>query len=192
MTLAAPLPTLDRITFEGDDMMGATVRKAFSGGVLFNFGGRVGYTGGGLVNFSVPTQPTTAGSYIFMSRARADGYAADSLRLERLYLSSGGVPANQPFRNIEIVGSARRSPLGQREMTIRDVTCFGSTGGEMFDTLVGATVDNLQIFPAPLSGGGAWFQNCDSSSFDSLNVQVPINRSGNVYCSFRNKAGIAF
>lgn len=185
LVLTEPLPVLDRVTLEGDDGLGSTILKRFPGGVLFNFGGRVGYSGGGLLNFSVPTQPGTAGSYIILGRARADGYAPDRLRLENLYIGGGA------FRQIELSGAARTSPLGIREPVIRDVTLFGATSSVFFSTLVSAEIENLAVFPAGGDGAEVHIQNCVESNFSSLNIDGPIYRSGNIGCGFSNKSGAA-
>jgi hypothetical protein len=185
MTLTRPLPVLDRIFFEGDDGLGSTVRKAFPGGVLFNFGGRVGYSGGGLLNFSIPSSSGTPGSYTILARARSDGYAPDRMRLENLYVGGGA------FRQLELTGAARLSPLGIREPVIRDVTLFGATSNVFISTLVGAEVQNLAVFPAGGAGADVYIQNCVESSFTGLNVDGPIYRSGNVGCGFFDKSGAA-
>jgi hypothetical protein len=189
MTLTRPLPVLDRIFFEGDGGLGSTVRKAYPGGVLFNFGGRVGYSGGGLLNFSIPQAAGTPGSYTIMARARADGYSPDRMRLENLYVGSGAGPG--PFRHLELTGAARLSPLGIREPVIRDVTLFGATSNVFISTLVGAEVQNLAVFPAGGSGADVYIQNCVESSFTGLNVDGPIYRSGNIGCGFFDKSGAA-
>ena len=189
MTLTRPLPALDRIFFEGDDGLSSTVRKMFTGGVLFNFGGRVGYSGGGLLNLAIPASSGTAGSYTILARARADGYAPDRMRLENLYIGSGAGPG--PFRHLEMTGAARLSPLGIREPIIRDVTLFGATSNVFLSTLVGAEVENLAVFPAGGAGADVCIQNCIESSFTGLNIDGPISRSGNVGCGFFDKSGAA-
>jgi hypothetical protein len=183
MTLTRPLPVLDRIFFEGDDGLGSTVRKLYPGGVLFNFGGRVGYSGGGLLNLAVPTSVGTPGSYTILARARADGYAPDRMRLENLYVGGGA------FRQLEMTGAARTSPLGIREPVIRDVTLFGATSNVFISTLVGAEVENLAVFPAGGAGADVYVQDCVECSFKSLNIDGAIHRSGNVNCGFSDKSG---
>lgn len=192
LVLTQPPPVLDRVTIEGDDPMGSTILKRYPGGILFHFAGRPGFSGGGLVNFSIPTDTGSAGSYTIMGRARADGYAPDNIRLERLYIGSGGNPNAQAWRHLELIGSARTSPVGVREPLIRDVTIFGSIGGEYLDTLVAADVDNLQVFPAPRSSSSLTISNCIGSSFDDLNIQVAFSRPNNSGCGFTNKMGQAF
>lgn len=187
LTLTRPLPVLDRVFFEGDDGLGSAIRKAFPGGVLFNFGGRVGYSGGGLLNLAIPHSVGTPGSYTILARARADGYSPDRMRLENLYVGSGAGPG--PFRHLEMTGSARTSPLGIREPVIRDVTLFGATSNVFLSTLVGAEVQNLAVFPAGGAGADVFIQNCVESSFTGLNIDGPLHRSGNVGCGFFDKSG---
>lgn len=184
LTLTRQTPVLDRIVIEGDDGLGSTVGKKFPGGVLFNFGGRVGFSGGGLLNFAVPSNVGTPGSYTILARARADGYAPDRMRLENLYIGGGA------FRQLEMTGAARLSPLGIREPVIRDVTLFGATSCVFLSTLVAAEIDNLAVFPAGGAGADVYIQNCIESSFRSLNVDGPVARSGNVSCGFFDKAGV--
>lgn len=192
LVLTSAPPVLDRVTIEGDDATGSVILKRYPGGILFHFGGRSGFNGGGLVNFSIPTDTGSAGSYTIMGRARADGYAPDNIRLERLYIGSGGNPSAQAWRHLELIGSPRVSPIGLREPLIRDVTIFGSIGGEYLDALVAADVDNLQVFPAPCTSSSLTINNCIGSSFDDLNIQVAFSRSNNSGCGFTNKAGAAF
>jgi hypothetical protein len=189
LTLTRPLPALDRVFFEGDDCLGSSVRKAFPGGILFNFGGRAGYSGGGLLNFAIPQCAGTPGSYTIVGRARADGYAPDRFRLENLYVGSGAGPG--PFRHLELTGAARLSPLGIREPIIRDITLFGATSNVFLSTLVGADVQNLAVFPAGGAGADVHIQNCVESSFTGLNVDGQIHRSGNIGCGFFDKSGAA-
>lgn len=153
LTLTRPTPNLDRVHLEGGDIYGARVKKKFPGGVLFRFEGRAGYSGGGLHNFSVVDEPETAGSYIILARAKADGYAPDGLQLEHLYLGSGRSDVSA-FRAIEIDGT-RRFPLGARQVRIHDVTCFGSSApGTVY--LAGTRdlyAQALRVYPAGGSYG---------------------------------------
>jgi hypothetical protein len=190
VVLTQPVPVLDRHIIAGQGGVASAIIKQFAGGVLFNFGGRVGYSGGAVMGLAVPGSTGTAGGYTILSRARSDGYAADRLRLEDLYLGSG-TAAQAPFRHIEIIGSARTSPLGIREAIIRDVTCFGASSGSpvFLDTLVAPAVENLAVFPAPISGGAVTISNCIEGGFHRLNIDMPIARSGNAGCGFTDKAG---
>lgn len=124
-TPTRPLPALDRVHLEGADIYGSTIKKKFPGGVTLRFDGRPGYSGGGLHNFSVPDEPETANSYTILVRSNANGYSADGLQLEHLYLGSSGPAGVSAFRVLELDGS-RKVPLGLRQVRINDVTCFGS------------------------------------------------------------------
>ena len=149
LTLSQSPPSLYRIHLEGDDIYGSTIHKGYAGGVLLNFAGPAGFTGGGLHNFSVPTQPGSANSYIIRANATTE-FSPDGLILEDLYLSSG-VEVNAPFRNIEVVGDARLSPPGIRGLVLRNVTCFGATGGNVFlsgvSRIVGSGLSTYKFGP---------------------------------------------
>lgn len=128
LCLTTPPPTFDRHYLQGDNIFGSIVSKTYPGSYYFRFEGRPGFSGGGLSDFSIPTTPTSVGSYMVLARATAAGYAPDGLELKNLYLGSG-IGANSPFRIIDLNGTARTSPYGARQCRFINVTCFGATGG---------------------------------------------------------------
>lgn len=136
---------LGRVTLEGDEVLGATIRKDFPGGILIRLNG---CGGSALRNFSVPSYPgTTPNSYIIYSAStQTPSCSVDRLVIENLYLSSG-LLANAPFRNIELNGSGRVTPSGIREPVIRNVTAFGATGGNIyFNGLQSADISGLHTY----------------------------------------------
>lgn len=194
LTLTRPPPVLDRVHIIGDDIAGSVVLKKYPGGVLWNFGGRVGYSGGGLHNFAIPTMPGCGGGYTILGRARPDGYAPDSLRLESLYVGSGANPADQPWRNLELYGYPRTSPIGIRGAVLQDLIFFGATSNIVFDSLVSCDVENIGVFPAPFTdvcAATVIVQNCIETDFTGLNIDGPLIRHNNVGCSFTAKDGKA-
>ncbi|MGX1786086.1 hypothetical protein ACWIGM_05075 [Bosea sp. NPDC055332] len=136
---------LGRVTLEGDEVLSATIRKDFPGGVLIRLNG---CGGSALRNFSVPSYPgATPNSYIIYSAStQTPSCSVDRVVIENLYLSSG-VLANAPFRNIELNGSGRVTPSGIREPVIRNVTAFGATGGNIyFNGLQSADISGLHTY----------------------------------------------
>lgn len=158
LTLTRQPPPLYRVHLEGDDICGSTVIKNYPGGLLFQFAGPPGFSGGGLHNFAVPSTPGTAGSYLIYSAPPNSDYAPDCLILDHLYLASG-VAADAPFRNIHLDGSARLSPPGLRQVIIEHVTCFGATGGNCwFAALDAARIDDLSTFDVPGTDGDVYLE----------------------------------
>jgi hypothetical protein len=135
---------LGRVALEGDDVLGATIRKDFPAGTLIRLNACGGST---LRNFSVPSNSSTPNSYIIYSAStQTPSCSVDRLVIENLYLSSG-VQANAPFRNIELNGSGRVTPSGIREPVIRNVTAFGATGGNIyFNGLQSADISGLHTY----------------------------------------------
>ena len=136
---------LGRVTLEGDEVLGATIKKDFPGGILIRLDG---CGGSALRNFSVPSYPgTTPGSYIIYSAStQTPSCSIDRVLIENLYLSSGFQP-DAPFRNIELNGSGRVKPSGIREPIIRNVTAFGATGGNIyFNGLQSADISGLHTY----------------------------------------------
>lgn len=193
LVIRQSLPVMDRHMIIGQGALASVVLKRFDAGVLFNFGGRVGYSGGAVMGIAVPGTSNTWSGYTIIARARGDGYAPDRLRLEDLYLGAGAM-AQAAFRHIELIGSARSSPMGIREPIIRDVTAFGCMSGVpvWLDTIVSGDIDNLSVFPAPYAApanGQVNVINCIETGFHRLNIDGPLVRSGNAECGFTNKAG---
>lgn len=135
---------LGRVTLEGDEVLSATIKKDFPGGTLISL---EACGGSALRNFSVPSNSTTPGSYIILSRSsQTPSCSLDRVVIENLYLSSG-VLANAPFRNIELEGSGRTMPSGIREPVIRNVAAFGATNGNIyFNGLQAADISGLHTY----------------------------------------------
>lgn len=169
LTLTRQPPSMYRLHLEGDDQASSTISKRFAGGVLLNLNGPDGFTGGGLHNFSTPTTVFSVNSYVVLARATA-GFAPDGLQLEHLYLSSGPT-AHAPWRNIELSGAARNSPPGLREPWIRNVTCFGATGGNV--VLSGTpklTACGLNVYAAEGTDAEVYLTGAPGFFADDINV----------------------
>lgn len=128
LTLTRVPPNLDRIHIHGDEMLDSIVSKKYSGLWYFRWEGRPGYSGGGLHNLAIPSDVFTPNSYMIILRATSSGYAPDSFEMENLYLASG-TGVNAPYRVIDISGTARVSPIGIRQIRMKNVTTFGAVGG---------------------------------------------------------------
>lgn len=142
ITLNRQPPNLDRVWLKGDDIYGATIHKNYPGGVLLSYvGGRPGFSGGGLSNFSVTGTPAAmANSYLILARADAQ-YYPHGLQLKDLYLGGGA------YRAIEIIGYGS---LGIRQPRIENVTCFGTQASPtvyLYNT-VDCKVETLRVYPA--------------------------------------------
>lgn len=142
LTLTHAPPPLVRVHLRGDDIYGSQVLKRYPGGILFYFNS---WSGGGLHNFTIPQDTGTPNSYTILVRA-GPVHAPDGLQLEDLYIGPGTGPG--PWRSIEIEGSGR--PLGIRQVRIRNVTCFGSSGygNVVIDQTVDLHAIALRSFPA--------------------------------------------
>lgn len=191
LTLNRKPPKLDRVHLEGDDMAGSKICKKFSGGVLLHFDGRSGYTGGGLHNFSVPSDVGTSNSYIITGAAWKSGdstYAPDGIQLEHLYLSSGP-PERAPFRNIELFGIGRTvPPQGIRGPWIQNVTCFGAKGGNIWiPGIPAAKISGLNTYAS--TGCDADVYITGSSAFMSEDVRLlGCDIEGILHLAYQRKA----
>lgn len=146
LTLRQPPPYLDRVHLIGRDIYGATVTKAYPGGVLFRFDGRPGYSGGGLHNFSIMAAPGNAGSYAILARSKP-GYGPHGLQLEDLYIGAGF------YRAIEIAGHDNPNvpgQLGVRQVRVNNVTVFGTTApaSVYLHWTSDARLEALRLYPA--------------------------------------------
>lgn len=147
LTVTKEIPALRRVHLEGDDIMGSIIKKKFANGILLKLTGEGGYSGGGLHNFAVPMIAGFGGGYLISADAVA-GSQPDSAIIEDLYLASGA--ANRPFRCLNFSGTARLSPPGIRVLTMRNVTCFGATGGNVYLSGVdGLDARGLRTYPSP-------------------------------------------
>jgi hypothetical protein len=147
--LSRPPPAFYRVHLEGDDLFGATLTQAYSGGTLVEFAGPPGYSGGGLHNFSIGHAPEYSGG-TFVASVRANGFEPDGLILEHLYMGGYG---GRPFRCIHLVGS-RAKPAGIRGLRMDNITCFGAQGGNVYlRSLVLAGIRGLHVCrPSALVG----------------------------------------
>jgi hypothetical protein len=142
--LSRPPPAFYRVHLEGDDLFGATLTQAYSGGTLVEFAGPPGYSGGGLHNFSIGHAPEYSGG-TFVASVRANGFEPDGLILENLYMGGYG---GRPFRCIHLVGS-RAKPAGIRGLRMDNITCFGAQGGNVYlRSLVLAGIRGLHVYQA--------------------------------------------
>jgi hypothetical protein len=173
LTLSVQPPPLHRVHLVGDDTLGAKVVKNYRGQILFRLDGPPGQGGGGFHNFSIPTTIHSPGSTLFYYSAANSSFAPDEIVLEHLYLSSGPLE-RAPFRNIHMDGSLRASPQGIRQPTILFVTCFGTTGGNVYiPGWCGATIESLRTYCVPGTDGdvyikeGSGWQAADNEMFAS-------------------------
>lgn len=171
LILTRPPPPLYRVHLEGDDKLGATVRKQYPGGVLFDLRGPDDYSGGGLHNFAVPKDTGSAGSYIIYYKGASGN--CSGIILEHLYLNQGGDVSQAPFQSIHIDAAARLSPQGFREAMMSNIVCFGTVGANCFIAgAVGLSMEKVGTYPAGggdagnadfyLQGGDGW-QSCECS-----------------------------